>query len=1249
MAALLAGVWAQAQTESLSFDPMMKVRLVSYSVSDASMALGSMHSVNSPLCVTRDDANLSPDCWWYVLEYKTGQYALRNAYTGEFLMWDEVRSDNPIRRYMNVTPVLHGDSSLWTIRVLDDGLYTFENVANEVYRFNVRGGTNALGTFANTGANPSNNERFYILKEDGSPYDPEKDYNAVCGMDEQGLYWTSYGLEMPVVMTTDMAKPVYYYIRSSRSQNWVEPLSYKSGGWLTQSTTLPKARFFFVGGTDGVQIMVEGGSYVSGKMTETTQTADNDVTVAYGTPKAGDHLWTLSWSNRSDYEGYSVGVKTCSENADDNVHILVGNTYWNDYSSSGICWFRVDGGSTFTFLSSDERHREYLASQGLVIPGDALPTDTIAPIDTSKVEGLEPIEGKVLFVYRADGKVEAVPEMYIENTSGIKIDDPQCSILNSQFSITTKAGGPSFAYQDYEVDSLSYVTPELPAFNSFKFNNKYNPHIIEDAIGVFDEDTLITVSVVGIGKTLRPSFKLDDDVGAWIGDSLQHSKVTRVRFDKDVVYTVAHHGQTILRRYANGPYKTMPYGRDVKVSVDFATDHSTGEYRVPTVYVTTDDGTPITSKSYYWSGKISIDGAGVFPDMAETPMQIKGRGNSSWTTTGKAPYHMKFETAVKPFGLKKGKHWNLIANAQTRSMTSNAVAMKTAQLVETAGANHEIPIELYVNGEYRGSYNLTEKVGISNNSIDLDDETYAVMIELDSYFDETYKFRSSRYNLPVNIKEPDFSEGTTSLTVSMVQESVNRVWDGLYNGDDMQYLLDLDYLARFLLVDELCENYELFHPKSTFAYNANIKDSSSPYVFGPVWDFDWGFGYEYNGTYFVSSPTNDYWNRTSMSAQGWGHNLRYCGENFNKLYYQLWHRFMHNGSLDDLIDFCDDYYDFAAPSFTHDNTLWRRGDAQAYATVTENAKAWLRTRAEYIYNFMGNTLGYNNMGYLDGVNVGVLMGDVNDDGRITTSDMVCVFNYMLNLPNEEFEFERADIDGNEIITVSDLIGVRNLALSQSAKSGSFYGLPEADAAITTGPVTHTGEGVSLPLTIAVQDGDYSGLQFDLSLPGGMTIDNLDVSRSIPDFDVEIQELEDNGQRYRVSLYSSARHKLPVGRSELTLDLGKSNGQPSMMANGQLLTANLSNVLFSTSLGEDERSQGRTAEFTAEELTGLNSAVAVVGQQGNSVTLSSTATTVVPVYGVDGRVYRLYQLNGGRETITLPQGVYIINQQKIIIR
>ena len=937
------------------------------------------------------------------------------------------------------------------------------------------------------------------------------------------------------------------------------------------------------------------------------------------TNDAGEELF---YFQSADDESYFFNVRT-------------GTYVLGAYSKSGIPY-----GLNETFNLYDEEGKQFFTDGG----GD----DPVEPVVDSTA--LEPVNDQVLHVYRTDGKVEAIPMQYVATVNG---QEPpasgQFSIPNSQLSITTKDGGPTYSYEAYEVDSLSLVAPQKPGFNSFKFNNKFNHHIIEDANGVFEDDTLITVRVVGIGKTLRPSYKLDDDVQAWIGDSLQKSKETRVRFDKDVIYTLARRGQSILRRNLKGDYVVRPYGLDVRVQVDFATDHSNSTYNVPTVYVTTDDGTRITSKNYYWDGKIRIDGAGVFPDLPETAMQIKGRGNTSWTSSGKAPYHFKFETATKVLGLKKGKHWNLIANAQTRSMTSNAVAMKMAQLVETAGFNHEIPVELYINGEYRGSYNLTEKVGLSNNSVDLTDETYATLLELDSYYDETYKFRDNSYNLPVNIKEPDFSEGTSTITQEMVEMSFNRATTALKNKDEyIEYSFDLDYLARYLFVTDFTANVEIGHPKSTFLYNPNIMDSSSPYVFGPVWDFDWAYGYSSNRDYFTTHATIDFWNRTGSTVGfAWAKDQRYCSEKLDKIYYNMWHNFLQDGSLEELIDFCDDYYKFAAPSFTHDNTRWYSGNAQTYATVTDNSKTWLRTRAQYIYNYLSNTLGYAGKDYLEPNGGKPLLGDVNDDGSITTADMVCVLNYMLNLPNEEFEFGQADTDKNDIITVADLIGVRNLIASSGGSSSGgggvvvskrFYSLPEAEATLGFGDASYGKDGVSVPLVVNVESGDYSGLQFDLRIPEGLTLDNLDVSRSLPDFDIAIQELETDDsqvsnlnsqisnikyQTYRVSLYSSARHKLPVGRSELILDLGLADGVQFSNVNAQLCST--SNVLFATSLGEDERSNSRSIEFRTEEPTAINGKSVVNGASGSDV----------------------FDMQGRKVKGEADKGIYIINRRKVV--
>ena len=401
--------------------------------------------------------------------------------------------------------------------------------------------------------------------------------------------------------------------------------------------------------------------------------------------------------------------------------------------------------------------------------------------------------------------------------------------------------------------------------------------------------------------------------------------------------------------YATG---MRPFGRDYRVSIDWLTDKAT---QVPRIDIDVENGEMIWSKDFYFNATITIDGAGVFPSMEPTPVQIKGRGNTSWSDWAwyKNPYRLKFSEKQKPFGLTKGKSWVLLANNQSGSMTSNAIGMKAACLVQTAGANHIVPVELYINGNYRGNYNFTEKVGFANNSIDLADETYATLLELDTYYDETYRFYqvytrgSSKVRIPVNIKEPDFAEGTTAITQEMIEKDMETFLTTLGSGKDIADVVDIDMLARYLLVNDLIVNFELHHPKSMFLYKEFVGSNNSKFVFGPVWDLDWAYGYERNRSYFTTDQQTTFWTGISMEATNFIRDLRTVSKTLDKAYYALWTRFM-NGPIDELIEFCDDYYNYARPSLEHNAEPW--GDGRAYAHTTENAKNWLRRRADFIYS-----------------------------------------------------------------------------------------------------------------------------------------------------------------------------------------------------------------------------------------------------------------------------------------------------------
>lgn len=408
-----------------------------------------------------------------------------------------------------------------------------------------------------------------------------------------------------------------------------------------------------------------------------------------------------------------------------------------------------------------------------------------------------------------------------------------------------------------------------------------------------------------------------------------------------------YHGPEIIEP-AEYRYEMQPFGRDYRVHVDWLTDKETSN--VPRIDIYTNTGEMISSKDYYLDATITIDGGGVYPDLPSTPVQIKGRGNSSWSNQpwDKNPYRLKFATKQKPFGLTNGKNWVLLANKIGGSMLSNAIGMKAACLVETAGANHIVPVELYINGNYRGNYNFTEKVGIANNSIDLDIEESAAMLELDTYYDEAYKFRSSDYNLPVNIKFPDFAEDPTNITQQMIEQDFNTFMRRLKNAFDYNTFVDIEMLARYLLVNELIANYELQHPKSTFLYKETIGSTSSKFIFGPVWDLDWAFGYETNRQYCTSDAQADYYNSNfNMAGKQFIYDLRYVSRSLDRTYYKVWTNFMDN-HLDELIDYCDAYFAYANPSFKHNATSW--GDGNNYDTATSNAKRWLYERAHYIYS-----------------------------------------------------------------------------------------------------------------------------------------------------------------------------------------------------------------------------------------------------------------------------------------------------------
>lgn len=263
-------------------------------------------------------------------------------------------------------------------------------------------------------------------------------------------------------------------------------------------------------------------------------------------------------------------------------------------------------------------------------------------------------------------------------------------------------------------------------------------------------------------------------------------------------------------------------------------------------------------KNTIYRATVEIDGNGHFDDLKPTEVEFRGRGNSTWSMP-KTPYRFKFSKKQSVCGLAKAKTYALIANYIDCSMMRNVMAFEMARMLGLPYTNHTVPVNVYLNGKYRGAYFLTEKIGIGGASVDID-ETKGMLFELDSNYDEDYKFRYkfnegwTQLNMPVMVKDPDLSEMSAENPDFNATEyfnlwtaDVTKMMDAVTQRKTTESLadvLDVQSVADYMLVYLITGNHELQHPKSSYMWKESL-ESDARYHMGPVWDFDWAFTYNF--------------------------------------------------------------------------------------------------------------------------------------------------------------------------------------------------------------------------------------------------------------------------------------------------------------------------------------------------------------------------------------------------------------------
>ena len=270
---------------------------------------------------------------------------------------------------------------------------------------------------------------------------------------------------------------------------------------------------------------------------------------------------------------------------------------------------------------------------------------------------------------------------------------------------------------------------------------------------------------------------------------------------------------------------------------------------------------------------------------------IGGHGNSSWDYSSKKPYNIKLAEKTKLYGMGKAKKWALLSNNLDHGMMRNSVAM---MISKDAGCEFTMQyeyVDLYAHGEYRGTYQLFERVQVHKHRVEITDleeaneaandaalDSYAQISsdgDLKTVLPNTYKY----WDIPKNPEDitggyliqfqtwnrypkkaasgfitkrgqcvqMQTPEHATKAEIDYIRNFVQDLEDAIYSetgynakGKHYSDYLDVDSIILNHLIQEITSNADGSYTSFYFWKESDLTGDGKLHS-GPVWDFDLGF------------------------------------------------------------------------------------------------------------------------------------------------------------------------------------------------------------------------------------------------------------------------------------------------------------------------------------------------------------------------------------------------------------------------
>lgn len=240
-------------------------------------------------------------------------------------------------------------------------------------------------------------------------------------------------------------------------------------------------------------------------------------------------------------------------------------------------------------------------------------------------------------------------------------------------------------------------------------------------------------------------------------------------------------------------------------------------------------------------------------------MQIKGRGNATWTNMDKKPYRLKLDEKHGMLGMPSNRHWVILAYADTwMGKMNDALPFEIGRRMGMAWNPQLRPVEVVLNGQYIGLYFLTEKIRVDTNRVNIieqkDNETDPQkitggwLLEIDNYKEPDNITFTEGNGEPFWVT-PQSPEVLSSQQREYITQFLLAANHAIYCADkgntQWEQYIDIDSLAIYYIVQEVVDNPEAF---SGSCFMQKNRGNSAKLIFGPLWDCGSSFT-RYKSTY----------------------------------------------------------------------------------------------------------------------------------------------------------------------------------------------------------------------------------------------------------------------------------------------------------------------------------------------------------------------------------------------------------------